>query len=255
MPFRLDNRCWTIDDREKSKVYNLKSIIFKEKHGFSLIELMVVVSLFGISASLITASYLSFERNQRIKSAANNFKSNLRLIQNSATSGNHGANDETFVEGGSNNTYCPVDSTHTLGGWYLNMIQGGTSYTIGGDCITGINVFPETKFAEKTFSLPKDTQIRKMFYSGNTGVTEPVAIFYRPLSKDVSYHFSSTVIGISPNLDFLDDTSGASKGHLQNPPQSAALIVELSNTAGNKCSRVTIELTGEVNDDNSTVCS
>lgn len=216
---------------------------------------MVVVSLFGISASLITASYLSFERNQRIKSAANNFKNDLRLIQNSAISGNHGASDGTFILGGSNNTYCPVDSTHTLGGWYLNMLQGSTTYTIGGDCITGLIGFAETKFAQKTFSLSKDTQIRKISYSGNTGVTEPVAIFYRPLTKDVSYHFSSTVIGISPNLDFLDDTSGSPKGHLQNPPQSAALVVEFSNTAGNKCSRVTIELSGEVNGDNSTVCS
>jgi len=238
MPFRLDYRLWTVDRRKKSKIHHPKSIV---PNGFTLIELMVVISLFGIAASLVTASYLSFEKNQRVRSAASQLKGDLRLVQNNAYSGNKGSGAE-------------CSSSFSLGGWYLNTARGATSYTIGGDCITSTATYSEVRFLEKTINLPRDTMIRFISYSGNNDVTQPVAILYRPLSSDVSYHFSTTVVGIPPDLDFLD-TTGNLKGYLQIPPQSAAIFVELSNTAQNRCSRIKVDLSGEVNEESSFSCS
>src|SRR3989338_10011742 len=60
---------------------------FSIKKGFTFIELLVVITIFGLTASLVTASYLTFERNQRLKNAALTLKNELRLIQNRALSG------------------------------------------------------------------------------------------------------------------------------------------------------------------------
>ena len=210
--------------------------------GFSLIELMVVISLFGIAASLITASYLSFEKNQRIKGAASQLKSDLRLVQNNATSGNHGVNVGGYIEGGASNSYCPVDSVHSAGGWYLlvNSTSGSsTYYMIGGDCINGAN---ETVFAQKTINLPSDIKINRIFYDyGN--ISQPMAIFFRPLSNITSFHNG----GASFPGFFQPD--GVSLDNTLPPGPQDAVTVELINSTG-KTSKVKIEPTGEVNEVN-----
>src|SRR3990167_6289045 len=126
----------------------------KFRYGFSLIELMVVVSLFGLAASLITASYLSFEKNQRLRSGANLLKSDLRLIQNKATSGDEGA-------GGA---VCNATADR-LGGWYLSIEKDGTSYAYGGVCADGGDWATEVTFDVKSqVNLPQGTKIRKIFH-------------------------------------------------------------------------------------------
>ena len=201
------------------------TIHVKEKLGFSLIELLVVVSLFGITASLITAAYLSFERSQRIKSAASALKSDLRLVQNQAYSGDKGA-------GG----LC--SATSSLGGWYLSLKQGDNTYTIGGDCITGTS---ESGFLVKTISLPRDIVVNKIFYDPNPSLSLPLAIFYRPLSGIVSFHNASY------GVDFLQDDGVTLRNPLPQPPQSAVTI-QLANSDKTRCYQVKIELTGEVNE-------
>ena len=68
--------------------------INRKSKGFTLIELLVVITLFAITSTLITASYLTFEKNQRIKSAAQTLKNDLRFAQNKALAGDKGANRE-----------------------------------------------------------------------------------------------------------------------------------------------------------------
>ena len=92
--------------RKKTTHYPPPTTYYKVKHGFTLIELLVVITLFGIVSTLITASYTTFERNQRIRNATQTLKNDLRLVQNKALAGDKGANSE-----------CPVAST--LVGWYV----------------------------------------------------------------------------------------------------------------------------------------
>jgi prepilin-type N-terminal cleavage/methylation domain-containing protein len=55
--------------------------------GFTLIELLVVTGLMAILFSVFYASYTSFNRRQILEQAALDLKSNLRLAQNKALSG------------------------------------------------------------------------------------------------------------------------------------------------------------------------
>ncbi len=204
----------------------------RRRLGFSLIELMVVISLFGLAASLVTASYLSFERNYRIKSAASVLKSDLRLVQNQAYSGDKGP-------GG----LC--SSTSFLGGWYLSIAKNQTSYTIGGDCISGSS---EAKFFDgnsvsKTINLPRDIVVNKIFYDSNSNLGLPMAIFFRPLSSSISFH--DATFALAP--DFFENDGVTLRNLLSQPPQSA-VVIQLSNTGQTGCSQVKIELTGEVNE-------
>jgi len=52
--------------------------------GFTLIELMVTISIIAILAGLGTARYINFNKTQTLKSVANDLKNNLRLAQNKA---------------------------------------------------------------------------------------------------------------------------------------------------------------------------
>src|SRR4030042_6751224 len=113
--------------------------------GFTLIELLVVITIFGIITSLITASYVTFERGQRLRNAAETLKSDIRLVQNKALSG-----DKSTVSN------CVEDSNTktTLIGWYLVVDNEATGYTISSDCVKIINSAPpvETAAAFKTLT-------------------------------------------------------------------------------------------------------
>src|SRR3990167_2041470 len=85
---------------EKNTRYLILNTRYRKSRGFTLIELLVVITLFAITSTLITASYTTFERNQRIRNAAQTLKNDLRLVQNKALAGDKGANSE-----------CPQTST------------------------------------------------------------------------------------------------------------------------------------------------
>lgn len=197
-----------------------------------------MISLFGISASLITASYLSFEKNQRIRGAAVQLKSDLRLVQNDATSGNKD------VQGTVCSPTPPLPPTPPiLGGWYLsvNSTSGSnTSYIIGGDCITasGEVVFP----GKKAISLPKDITISNITYDtfANPG---SLGFFFRPLGSGMTVHNDSAFSG---SLDFYKDNGSLNNCYSLGCPQSPVTIT-LANSSG-KTAQVKIESTGEVNE-------
>lgn len=207
------------------------------KRGFSLIELMVVVSLFGIAASLITASYLTFERNQRVKGAAEQIKSDLRLVENKATSGDKGP-----LSGNPIDTVCPKASI--LGGWYLYLNNSSglnTSYKFGGNCVTGSS---EVVFLEKTINLPSDTKINRIFYNAGN-LNQPTAFFFRPLNSGVTYHN-----GVFAPPDFFEADGITLKNEFPptDLPTDSWVTIEVSNSAANKFYWVRIETTGEINE-------
>lgn len=215
-------------DREPLTV-NFKSF------GFTLIELMIVISLFGIAASLITASYLTFERSQRLKSAAAQLKSDIRLIQNKATSGDKGPQSGSPAD-----TICPRDSS--LGGWYLSIAKTQTSYTTGLDCVKGL---VETKYQEKTTNLPRDVRVNKISYTPNPDLdpTIPLVVFFRPLANAVSFHDGRFVL----LPDFFDNATGTILNNPMPQPPQSAVTIEFINSSGSTY-QVKIQPTGEINE-------
>src|SRR3989344_5284442 len=82
--------------------------------GFTIIELLIVMSLLGIATTLVSAAYLSFEKRERVKSAALDLKSNLRLAQNKALSGDKGISGTSEICG----------TSSTLVGWFVRIDTG-----------------------------------------------------------------------------------------------------------------------------------
>lgn len=201
--------------------HNLYSIIIKEKLGFSLIELMVVVTLFGLAASVLTAGYLGFEKNQKLRNAAAGLKSDIRLIQNKALSGDKGVG-----VGG-------CQATATLAGWYLKIQVNVTSYKLAGDCLSASNA--ESQFSPKTVQLPKGTSVEAISY-GISSHGEAYVLF-RPLSPTATFHAMST------EPDFLNNS-----GILYNPLSGGGneLKVTLKSSQGADRYQVTIKPSGEI---------
>lgn len=105
--------------------------------GFTLIELMVVVSILAIVSGIMIPSFSTYTRNQTLKQAQENFKSDLRSIQNRALTG--------------------ASSDVTLGGnlvkyWGVNFVANSSTYTSliasSAACAGG------TTQLVQTFSLP-----------------------------------------------------------------------------------------------------
>lgn len=233
MPFHKVLRTEIVDHRKTTMNYELRTQYFKENRGFSLIEFLVVISIFGIAASLITASYLNFERNQKVRSTALQLKNDLRLTQNRALSGDKGP-------GGA------CASTSTLGGWYLVATTGQTAYSIGGDCLTGVNetIFFETLGSAKTVKLPLDTKINKIFYCAGD-LVQPIAVLFRPLKGGVSFHN-----GGASFPGFFQNDGVTLDNPMPGLPQNSWISIELSdnNSAPTRFYWVKIEISGEINE-------
>lgn len=58
----------------------------KRRYGFTLVELMVTITIIGILVTVGVAGYSRFNQTQTLRTAANDLKNNLRLAQNKALS-------------------------------------------------------------------------------------------------------------------------------------------------------------------------
>ncbi len=144
------------------------------KNGFTFIELLVVISLMAIVAASVSAAYLNFEKNQRVKEAALMVKNEIRAFQNNASSGK---NIDCFA-------------TDKLAGWLLGANVGLNSLIYGVDC----EPFNGTAFSssQKTLKLPQGVILADIKYGpvgAGTSIT-PVYIFYRTLNIGFSFHES-----------------------------------------------------------------
>ncbi|MEX2028331.1 MAG: GspH/FimT family pseudopilin, partial [Candidatus Curtissbacteria bacterium] len=193
------------------------------KQGFSLIELLIVVAIFGLTVSLVTAAFVTFERNQKLRNGAQQLKSDLRQAQNNALSGNKG----------SGSAVCP--GTSTLGGWYLQISTDSTNgengkYTLSGDCRTGTD---DSSFATRTIFLPNGVSIS----STSLGAVSDIGILFRPLISGVTYHNAALV------PPFFD-----ADGNLLNEVGAgSALTITLTSATGGTY-QVAISPSGEINE-------
>ena len=203
--------------RKKTTHYPLPTTHYKVKNAFTLIELIVVITLFGIVSTLVTASYITFERNQRIRNATQTLKNDLRLVQNKALAGDKGANSE-----------CPI--TSTLVGWYVTFDTTQTlTYSYAGVCNT--SVLP---FSSKTVTFPSGVALNNAV-PPNTGIKiggSPqggiVTILFKPLATDVGLYSDSAPPFTHP-ITFSGD-----------------LVIELKGSQTSTVSTVTVRPTGEI---------
>lgn len=191
------------------------------KRAFSLVELLVVIALFGITSVVITVSYLSFEKNERVKNGALALKSDIRLAQSKALSGDKGAN-----------VSCTV--SQTLAGWYVRAVKTSGTYYVGGVCFDPV----EIRFNERTALMLKGITVKDIIY--NSVSQNEVNIFFRPLLNDVSFQDSSAY----SIPDFVD--SANNPGH----PLSGSgdLVIELQGSGVVGTYKVKVNQYGEVDE-------
>src|SRR3989344_102032 len=207
---------------EKFKIKNARfervssrKVKFKIKDGYTLIELMIVVTVIGLAVGLITTSYLGFERRQRVKNTALEIKNNIRLAQNNAHSGNKGLGSGK----------CDTDKEEILVGWYASFDKDLQTYFVEGVCKDQSGA--EHEFGKQIFRLPQDVSISAVD-AGNQ-----VNVLYRPLTENATFHSST---------DFLDNN-----GKLQNLISAGQVTIDLAGPTPYKY-QVIILPTGEVNE-------
>ncbi len=203
------------------QVSSIKYQVFRK--GFSLIEILIVIAIFGLTVSLVTASFLTFERNQRLRNAALQLKSDLRQAQNKALSGDKG----------SGSSVCPASST--LGGWCMQISTdaGGdnnTKNTMSGDCRTGA---ADSAFGSRTILLPQGITV-----SATSLGVGGVNILFQPLASGVSYH----------NAALTPPFFNASGNLLNQIGSGNTLTITLTSATGSGTYQVVILPSGEVND-------
>lgn len=101
------------------------------KFGFTIIELLVSMSIIGIVFGVGVAAYTRFNRQQILFQAAQDLKSNLRLAQDKALAGEKDCSPSKC--GGSDGICGTGDANERkLDGWYISFTENG--YQIYGRC-------------------------------------------------------------------------------------------------------------------------
>lgn len=99
--------------------------------GYTLVEILVVVSIIGLLFSIGFAGYRDFGRRQELQGVVKQIQGDLRKTQQMALSG-----------------VKPDDSRcnnpETLNGYYFRAISSGLAYTIEAYCTGGSVIFGET---------------------------------------------------------------------------------------------------------------
>lgn len=233
MPFleRITNNKYPITNNKYYRNSIGHWLFLVKREGYSLIELMIVISIFGITISLITASYLTFERNQKFRNGALQLKSDVRFAQNKALSGDKSA------------TACSGDPNSTLIGWYItvsNLVPA--KYSIYSDCKTaGV----ETKdLLTSTLELPKGVTICEVKAGGASLSNQYAYVLFQPLSSSASFYSSVLPTTYPPFAD---------ANNVLLPGLSASSLTISFVNQGTVCNtpgtyQVVIQSTGQVNE-------
>ncbi|GEM_PF-3188833 len=224
--------------RIKSTYYLLHTTHWRRRRlGFSLIELLIVISLFGLAASLITAAYLTFERSQKVKNTALTLKNDIRLIQNKAHTGDKGPEGKCYHLASSS-------SAVSLVGWYITIAEDATSYTLSINCKdTSGNYDCINTCTEKTVLLPDGIKINSISYDGIDPSFTSIHLLFQPLVRDAKF-FNDTQF-VPSTRPFVD--SGGIYDTISNFTVADKFRIKILGTNGGSYF-VDVGKSGEVNE-------
>lgn len=220
------------------KTINYQQLTINYSRGFSLIELLVVISILGLLAGLGIASFSSFNRASQLSNAASQLRSDIRLAQSRALSG-----DKGFENG----NRCDNDNLHILAGWYISLTENPTGfdrYQITGVCLfmnpANGTIQIQSTFGQKSYNLPSGVRICDI---ASSTVNDSANVLFRPLAAS-AYIFSSSLTPPFFTVGTADNFSST--------PATSALTVKLTRE-GLSCGsvgtyQVIIEQSGEVNE-------
>lgn len=149
----------------------------KRQSAFTLIEILVVISITGLLVTMGIVSYNEFNRRQILDQAAKTVLNDLRDAQSKASSGNKGITAECAI-------------TDTLVGWKFEILSmvNPAQYRIYGVCGA------KPIFGSKTVTLPGSLTI--------TGAT----IIFKPLSLGIDSDTAITITGYSTKTRTINVT-------------------------------------------------
>lgn len=126
--------------------------------GFTLVELMIVVGILAIVSGIMIPSFSTYTRNQTLKQAQENLKSDLRSAQNKALTG---TGSDTLINGNPV-LYWAIYFTDATG--------SDTTYrfylTTSGSCTAGVEL-------QQTVNFPASISIKSTLRGAPPGVSSP----------------------------------------------------------------------------------
>jgi prepilin-type N-terminal cleavage/methylation domain-containing protein len=167
----------------------------KYSKGFTLIELLVVISIISIIGGGIIPSFSKYVKDQNLKQAQEQLKSDLRTIQNKA------------LTGAMSNAEIPVGSGNRVKYWGVYLSSG--SETVNYYITTETSTCPPTADGtyQGNFKIP-NTVVYRGSSSGclffdikngdivSSGVSNPINIDYASANGTVGKNISFTSAGL-----------------------------------------------------------
>jgi len=157
-----------------SKILNPKPSTLFPKSGFTLVEVLIVMTIIGIIFGLGIAQYSKFNRSQMVVQAAQGLKNNFRFAQDKAMAGEK---DCSSTECGGADGVCGTNDIgeKTLEGWRVSY-SSGRSYQIYGSC-------DGETFGNRSIDLPPGVSL------------PPFSILFKPLGRGVAGATTITLSG------------------------------------------------------------
>ncbi len=157
---------------------------FGGKKGFTLVELIVVLAVIGILATIMLANYNDFGARQEVRNAAEELKSNLRKYQTFAISGQK--NPTNLPDGSGCN-----DDTRTLDNYSVVVDDTVTPirYRAVLNCVDN-NTTPPTPLPAVELpwvDLPEDFAV-----STSCAVVSDLTIIFNPINEGVELRCVAT---------------------------------------------------------------
>ncbi len=230
----------------------------RRQNGFTLIELLVVVAIIGILTTISVASFNSFSRNQTVKIAAADLKSDIRLAKTYSSSGKKAeiCYSDSFHEDGSPGSDKRDD--FTLIGHYLTFTADDTSpftstFEAGQRCQVSSSEPAFLTAVGGVTPIVADTKTKRISQNVHVDSIEAFDISgtscYSTTSGTVTVEFLTVNAGSDPgsaNTGFYLGTvsAGGTPSDLCPNVQRLVLILESAETTASY--QVTIENTGNI---------